>query len=185
MNDIWKKFKKEVFEFVKLLVFWFLVFLVVTKFLVSPIQVVGSSMYPTLKDKERGFSSVLSKNFDIERFDIVVVSAKGNSDEHWVKRVIGMPNETIECKNDVIYINGVALDQSFLDEDWIKNEKEIYGYFTENFGPYTLEDDEYFLMGDNRTHSTDSRDVGTFTKDEITSVGIFVYYPFVEFGVKE
>ena len=184
MNDKWKSLKKEVFEFVKLLVFWFLVFLIVTKFLVSPIQVIGSSMHPTLKNKERGFSSVLSKNFDIERFDIVVVSAKENSNEHWVKRVIGMPNETIECKNDVIYINGVALDQSFLDEDWVNQEKAIYGHFTENFGPYTLKEDEYFLMGDNRTHSTDSRDVGAFSKEEITSVGIFVYYPFEEFGSK-
>lgn len=184
MNDKWKSFKKEVFEFVKLLVFWFLVFLIVTKFFVSPIQVIGSSMHPTLKNKERGFSSVLSKNFDIERFDIVVVSAKENSNEHWVKRVIGMPNETIECKNDVIYINGVALDQSFLDEDWVNQEKTIYGHFTENFGPYTLKEDEYFLMGDNRTHSTDSRDVGAFSKEEITSVGIFVYYPFEEFGSK-
>ena len=184
MNDKWKSLKKEVFEFVKLLVFWFLVFLIVTKFFVSPIQVIGSSMHPTLKNKERGFSSVLSKNFDIERFDIVVVSAKENSNEHWVKRVIGMPNETIECKNDVIYINGVALDQSFLDEDWVNQEKAIYGHFTENFGPYTLKEDEYFLMGDNRTHSTDSRDVGAFNKEEITSVGIFVYYPFESFGSK-
>ena len=111
MNEKWKNFKKEVFEFAKLLVFWFLVFLVVTKFLVSPIQVIGSSMYPTLKDKQRGFSSVLSKNFDIERFDIVVVRAKGNENDHWVKRVIGMPNETIECRNDVIYINGKPLEQ--------------------------------------------------------------------------
>ena len=76
------------------------------------------------------------------------------------------------------------LDQTFLDKDWVEQEKAIYGYFTEDFGPYTLKDDEYFLMGDNRTHSTDSRDVGTFNKEEITSVGIFVYYPFEEFGGK-
>ena len=185
MNDKFNNLKKEVFEFVKLLVFWFLIFLVVTKFLVSPIQVVGSSMYPTLKNKERGFTSVISKNFEIERFDIVVVNAKGNNDDHWVKRVIGMPNETIECRNDVIYINGKELAQSFLDKNWMEEEKKVYGHFTENFGPYTLKENEYFLMGDNRTHSTDSRDVGAFTKDEISSVGIFVYYPFEELGVKE
>ena len=183
MSELSKRLGKEVFDFVKLLVFWFVVFLVVTKFLVSPIQVVGSSMYPTLKDKERGFSSVISKSFDIERFDIVVVNSKGN-DGYWVKRIIGMPNETIECKNDIIYINGKELDQTFLDKDWVEQEKSIYGYFTEDFGPYTLKEDEYFLMGDNRTHSTDSRDVGAFNKEEITSVGIFVYYPFEEFGGK-
>lgn len=184
MDGMLEKIKKEVLEFAKLLVFWFFVFLIITKFLVNPIQVIGDSMYPTLVDKERGFSSVISKYFEIERFDIVVVQAKGNSD-HWVKRVIGMPNETIECRNDVIYINGVELEQDFLNEEWVESEIDIYGYFTYDFGPYTLKEDEYFLLGDNRTHSTDSRAVGTFSKDEITSVGIFAYYPFEEFGIKK
>ena len=184
MNEKFQQLKKEVIDFIKLLVFWFLIFLVITKVFVSPIQVVGSSMYPTLVDKERGFSSVISKHFEIERFDIVVVEAKGNSREYWVKRVIGLPNETIEYKDDILYINGKVVEQDFLDENWVENEKNIYGNFTEDFGPYTLKSDEYFLMGDNRTHSTDSRDVGAFTKDEIASVGIFVYFPFDQFGGK-
>lgn len=181
-----KKFdlKKEVFDFVKLLVFWFLIFMVVTKFVVNPIQVIGNSMYPTLKDKERGFSSIISKNFEINRLDIVVVEAKDKSSDHWVKRVIGLPNETIECRDDVIYIDGVPLEQDFLDEEYISAEKAIYGKLTEDFGPITLKENEYFLMGDNRQHSTDSRVVGPFSKDEITSVGIFIYYPFDEFGAK-
>ena len=176
--------KKEVFDFVKLLVFWFVVFMVVTRFIVNPIQVIGNSMYPTLKDKERGFSSIISRNFDIHRFDIVVVEAKDNSNDHWVKRVIGMPNETIECRDDVIYINGDPLEQDFLDEEYVASEVATYGRFTEDFGPFILGEDEYFLMGDNRQHSTDSRVVGAFHKDEITSVGIFIYYPFDEFGIK-
>ena len=184
MGEKIQNLKKEVFDFIKLLVFWFFVFFIVTKLFVSPIQVIGSSMYPTLVDKERGFSSVFSKHFEIDRFDIVVVEAKGNEKEYWVKRVIGLPGETIECKDDVIYINGQPLKQSFLDEDWVASETAIYGSFTEDFGPYTLGDDEYFLMGDNRNHSTDSRDVGPFSKDEIASVGIFVYFPFSEFGGK-
>ena len=141
-------------------------------------------MYPTLTDRERGFSSIISKHFEIERFDIVVVRSE-ETDNYWVKRVIGMPGETIECKDDVIYINGVELKQEFLDEDWVNHEKDIYGYFTYDFGPYTLDEGEYFVMGDNRTHSTDSRVVGAFTKDEIVSVGIFSYFPFEEFGIKE
>lgn len=176
--------KKEVFDFVKLLVFWFLVFMVLTKFVVNPVQVIGSSMYPTLKDKERGFSSIISKNFEIHRLDIVVVDAKDNSGDHWVKRVIGLPYETIECRDDIIYINGEALSEDFLDEKYVNSEREIYGRLTDDFGPITLGENEYFLMGDNRQHSTDSRAVGPFNKDDITSVGIFVYFPFSEFGGK-
>lgn len=184
MEEKFDKIKKEVLEFLKLLVFWFLVFMVITKFFVNPIQVIGNSMYPTLKDKERGFSSIISKNFEIKRFDIVVVEAKGDSKDHWVKRVIGMPNETIECRNDMIYIDGKELDQPFLNEEWMESEKAIYGTFTSDFGPYTLKENEYFLLGDNRVHSTDSRIVGPFSKEEITSIGVFVYFPFQEFGIK-
>lgn len=182
MNKI--DFKKEVLDFLKLLVFWFLIFLVITKFFVNPIQVIGNSMHPTLVDQERGFSSVISKHFDIERFDIVVVEAPGNPNDHWVKRVIGLPNETISYKDEVLYINGNAVEQDFLDETYVASETEIYGEFTENFGPITLKEDEYFLMGDNRKHSTDSRRVGAFSKEDITSVGIFVYFPLSEFGGK-
>lgn len=139
-------------------------------------------MYPTLLDEERGFSSVISKYFDIERFDIVVVEAENK--DFWVKRVIGCPNDTIEMKNDVLFINGEEVQQDFLDIRYVADEIEKYGYFTEDFGPVTLKDNEYFLMGDNRHHSTDSRVVGPFTEEQISSVGVFVYYPLTQIGVK-
>ena len=156
----------------------------ITNFVVKPVQVDGDSMYPTLEDQERGFSSVISKHFDIERFDIVVVESQSDSNVYWVKRVIGLPNETISCVNDVIYIDGKAIEQDFLDENYVASEKQIFGSFTRDFGPIVLGENEYFLMGDNRNHSTDSRSVGAFSKEDITSVGIFVYFPFSEFGGK-
>lgn len=177
-------FKKEVFDFLKLLVFWFLVFLVVTKFIINPVQVIGSSMYPTLKDRQRGFSSIVSKNFEVERFDIVVVEAKDNPKNHWVKRVIALPNETIECREGIVYIDGKPLNEDFLDAKYVQEQMEVYGYFTKDFPAVTLGENEYFLMGDNRPHSTDSRVVGAFGYDEITSLHIFVYYPFEDFGMK-
>lgn len=175
-------FKEECLSLIKMFGFWFVVFFLITRFLVNPIQVVGSSMYPTLVDQERGFSSVISKHFEIERFDIVVVEAAEH--DFWVKRVIGLPNDTVEYRNDVLYINNEAVSQDFLDEAYVANEVEKYGYFTENFGPVTLGSDEYFLMGDNRHHSTDSRVVGVFKQDQITSVGVMIYYPFNRIGVK-
>lgn len=176
--------KKEILEFLKLLVFWGVIFFLLTKFIINPVQVIGSSMYPTLKDRDRGFSSIISTHFELNRFDIVVVEAKDQSNDHWVKRIIGMPNETIECKNGVIYINHEPIQEDFLDTDYVLSEIDKYGFFTEDFDEIQLKENEYFLMGDNRIHSTDSRRVGPFTKDEITSVGIFVYYPFDELGMK-
>lgn len=176
--------QKELLEWVKLFAFWIVFFTIMTKFIVNPIQVDGDSMYPTLIDESRGFSSIISRHFEVDRFDIVVVEAKNNPEEHWVKRVIGLPGETIECFDNVIYIDGEELDESFLDQDYKESEEELYGYFTYDFGPVELGDDEYFVMGDNRTHSTDSRVVGAFTKDEITSVNVLIFYPFEQFGVK-
>lgn len=182
MKDKFKILKEEIISLLKMFVFWFGLFFLITQFLVNPIQVIGNSMHPTLLDEERGFSSVISKHFDIERFDIVVVEAENK--DFWVKRVMGCPNDTIEMRNDVLFINGEEVSQDFLDIRYVAEEIEKYGYFTEDFGPITLKEDEYFLMGDNRHHSTDSRVVGPFKKDQISSVGVFVYYPFSQIGVK-
>lgn len=182
MNKKKFDFKREILSLAKMFAFWFVIFFLITKFFVNPIQVIGSSMYPTLIDQERGFSSVISKHFDIDRFDIVVVEAQEK--DYWVKRVIGLPNDTIEYRNDTLYINGKIVEQDFLDQEYVKQEIEKYGYFTEDFNEITLADDEYFLMGDNRHHSTDSRVVGPFKQEQITSVGVMVYYPFQQLGLK-
>lgn len=78
-----------------------------------PIVVNGSSMYPTLQDKSYGFSNIFSRRVSgIERFDIVVVYLESR-DENLVKRVIGLPNETITFTNDTLYVNGTPIDQPF------------------------------------------------------------------------
>lgn len=184
IKPVKKTLIQELVEWVKLFAFWIVVFTIITKFIVHPIQIVGNSMYPTLIDQSRGFSSIISRNSEIERLDIVVVEAKDNPDDFWVKRVIGLPGETVECIDGVVYIDGKPLEEDFLDKDYVESEEEIYGYFTYDFDAVELDDDEYFVMGDNRTHSTDSRVVGPFEKDEIKSVHVLIFYPFEYFGVK-
>lgn len=112
----------------------------------------GNSMYPTLKDKQ---VVRISKVKEINRFDIVI--AKKTDNYLIVKRVIGLPNEKIEYKNNHLYINDEPVTEDFID---------LYTVKTEDF-TYVLEEDEYFLLGDNREYSTDSREYGAFEKEKI------------------
>lgn len=145
-----------------------IVFLFVT-FLFRPVSVSGTSMYPTLTDKEFGFSSVIGKTlFGIQRDDIVIVKTDG---KYIIKRVIGLPGETIACVDGVLYINEEPIDESsYLDSDYIESMKEQgVQYFTSDFGPITLNADEYFCLGDNRPNSADSRVYGAFTIEQIVA----------------
>ena len=171
-NYLWSLFKSVLLAMI-------LVFVINTWFF-KPVEVIGSSMYPTLKDGQQGLSSVIALNTQgINRFDVVVV--KTDSD-FLVKRVIGLPNEKLMFKNDYLYINDEIVNQDFLDSNYVKQMKENGSFFTTDFGPITLGPDEYFLMGDNRQVSIDSRysHYGPFKKEAIISKYMLILYPFNE-----
>ena len=109
-------------------------------------------MYPTLKDKQ---VVRVSKIKEVSRFDIVI--AKKHDNYLIVKRVIGLPDEKVEYKGNHLYINEKPVTEDFID---------LYLTKTEDF-TYTLKDDEYFLLGDNREYSTDSRELGAFKKEKL------------------
>lgn len=167
---LWSLFKSILSALILVLIFntWFF----------KPVMVVGNSMFPTLEDGQQGFSSVIALNTQgLERFDVVVVKADEN---YLVKRVIGLPNDTIEFKNEELMINGQLIDQYFLNQQYVDQLKQSYIQFTSDFGPITIGPDEYFLMGDNRPLSVDSRfsQYGPFKKEAIISKDLYVIYPF-------
>lgn len=171
------KRKSTLFNLLKSFILAFIIVSLINTWLFKSVQVVGNSMYPTLKNGEQGFSSIIHKNVEgLQRFDIVVVKTEK---QYLVKRVIGLPNETIEVKDEVLYIDGQFVNQPFLDQDYVKSFKT----FTQDFGPITLGEDDYFLMGDNRPVSMDSRfsQYGPFHKDMIISKNIMILYPINEF----
>lgn len=176
-----KKYRilKEIFSWAKVIILALIIAFVCSNYIALPIQVEGNSMYPTLEDGEFGLSYVFKRRFmEVERGDIVVVKYRPTN-EFWVKRVIALPNETISCKNDKIYINGKILEEPYLNKEYVKKMKERQGYFTEDFQEVKLKDNEYFLMGDNRQASFDSRRVEKmFTLDDIQSANGFVLFPF-------
>lgn len=139
---------------------------IVSMFFVTPIHIYGQSMEPTYHDGQNGFSMKSSLCLQtLERFDIVIIKNDQTNQKSWIKRIVGMPNETIECKDNTIYIDGKAIKQPFLDE--------VMGQ-TSDFGPLVLEDDEYFVLGDNRMVSSDSRVIGPVKKEEIVAKGAWV-----------
>lgn len=182
-----KNWKKELLEYAKTFVICAMCVYLFTMFVAKTVVVVGSSMYPTLEDGEFGITNVFSAKFlDIERFDIVIVYIE-ELDEYWVKRVVGLPGETISCKNDVLYIDGDEVKQPFLDKNYVNDEISEHGAFTRDFNEITLGEDEYFLMGDNRNHSSDSRveDIGPFTRDQIVGKDVLILYPFDKIKIAE
>lgn len=177
------KFAIEILDLIRTVLICAVVVFVCTKFFFKPVRVDGDSMKPTLKDGEYGFSNVFSiLNEDFSRFDVVVVN-HNEDNSLWVKRIIGMPNDTVEYKNDKLYVNGKYLEENFLDKEYVNrqtNNGEIQ--FTRDFGPVKVKKNEVFLMGDNRLVSHDSRAVGAFEISDLLSKSVFIYFPFDEIG---
>ena len=157
----------------------FVIVFLINGFLIAPTKVVGTSMLNTLADGDVLMVDKVTYDFrEPKRFEIVVFPYQYNKSTNFVKRIIGLPGEKVEIKDFKIYINDVLLD-------------EYYGIYDEeaqnrisNYGPVTLAADEYFVMGDNRDHSDDSRsvDVGVVKEDNIIGRAIFRIYPFNGFG---
>ena len=147
-----------------------IVVLLFKQFLFAPIKVNGDSMYSTLKDKDIMILDKINYRFNqIKRFDIVVVDADY---ELLIKRVIGLPGEKIEIKNNKLYINDKFVKQNFKYKE------------TEDF-VYKIPKDDYFVMGDNRTNSLDSRYFGSFKRKKIIGKTNLTVFPFSRFGRKK
>lgn len=145
-----KSIKQEIFEWIMVFVVAAAMAFVVRTFIFEPVRVDGSSMLNTLTDSE----FMIATKFDYwlgdpERFDVVICNYPHTNDSMYrVKRVIGMPGETIQLLGGELYINGEHMEQNF-----------DMGSVTQNFGPFTVPQDHYFVLGDNRNNSKDSRSI--------------------------
>lgn len=189
---------EDILGFIKVFVVSAIVILLFVNFVAHPVRVDGRSMYPTLKDGEFGFTNVGGVLLNgVERGDIVVVTMEEEGQKtHWVKRVIGLPGDTVSCVNDVVYINGKVLDETkYIDPDYRQSLVDKFGYFNKvpnadntnvvEFEEVKLKDDEYYVMGDNRPYSKDSRYVGPVKKSQIFAKKMLVLLPISDIGVKD
>lgn len=166
-------------DFVETLVIGLSIFLVIYLFFMQPHQVSGHSMETTLMDKDYVLTDKVSyKVGDPQRGDIVVFHAPPDANCpvgtgcDFIKRIIALPGEEVSVRSNGIYINGVKLDEPYLDEG-IQTEA---GNFTRGRS-ITVGQDEYFMVGDNRPHSSDSRAWGPVNKSQIVGKAFFRYWP--------
>ena len=180
-EKIKKPFKQEICEWGATLVVALIIAFFVRTFIFEPVRVDGDSMYPTLHHGEfmyvskldygssfigipfTGIGTYITLGGEPERFDVVVCNYPDRLNEqggrlNFVKRVVGLPGDTIEIRGGYLYVNGVRHEEKFLHER-----------MNRDYGPYTVPEGHYFLMGDNRNNSNDSRNgaVGAVPRDMI------------------
>ena len=160
---------KEFFSWVKAIVIAVVLAFLIRTYIFTPIVVDGESMMPTLLDHERIILNKFGTDIDsIDRFDVVVFHATEERD--YIKRVIGLPGDHIEYKDDTLYINGKKYDEPYLEEYKAEMDGEpLTGDFTleEITGSDTVPDNQLFLMGDNCENSLHSREIGTIPIEKI------------------
>lgn len=155
-----------------------LTYLIIT-FVGQRTRVSGSSMETTLHNGDNLIVDKLSYRFrDPKRYDIIVFPYKYEENTYYIKRIIGMPGETLQIKDGYVYIDGEQLTSDIYGNELIEDPQTAED-------PVTLGEDEYFVMGDNRNHSMDSRDpsVGVLKKSDLMGRAWVRIYPFNSVGV--
>ncbi|MGI6071508.1 MAG: signal peptidase I [Lachnospiraceae bacterium] len=173
-----KKIKKEAVEWLKTIGIALVAALIINYLIIINSVVPSGSMEETIMAGSRMFGFRLSYIFsNPERGDIIIFRYPDDKRQIYVKRVIGLPGETLEIIQGVTYIDGEPLEEPYLKEE-VKPE---------DLGPYEIPEDSYFVMGDNRNYSRDSRRWNNtyVSKKAIQGKALLCYWPFSRFGVLE
>lgn len=164
-----KSIVKEILSYVIIIALAFVLAHFWKQYISTKVEVISGSMKDTLQIDDRLIASKLPYVFgEPQRGDIVVFHFPDDESEVFIKRLIGLPGETIEIVDGYVYVDGVLLE-----EDYVKGNREG------SFGPYEVPDGEYFMLGDNRLHSGDSREWNDkyVSKDQLIGKALFLYKP--------
>lgn len=167
MEEKEKNILKEIIPYIVIVI----VVVLIRSFIITPVKVDGASMVPTLSDNE----ILILKKYDhtFERFDIIVFDYNNN---RLIKRVIGLPGDYVEYKDDKLYINGKHVKEPFT------RNSNTTDFKLEDIELDKVSKDCYFVMGDNRDNSTDSRIIGEVCMEDIKGSTNFSIFPFNSFG---
>lgn len=164
-----KKFLKELLPYIVIII----IVVIIRTFFITPAVVDGNSMNPTLDNNNIVILNKINyKVNDINRFDVVVVKL---GEEKLIKRVIALPGEHVEYKDESLYIDGFIVNENF-------NHGDTNDFKLESIGYLKIPGDKYFVVGDNRMNSTDSRMIGLIDKKDIMGSVSFRIFPISKFS---
>lgn len=167
---IWRIF----LDFAETIVIAGAIFVVVYAFLFRPFQVNGNSMFPTFQNGEYIFTNLITLRISpLKRGDVVVFKAPANQEKDYIKRIIGLPGDTVQIKDGYVYVNGQLLNEPYEPKEYRTTGEA----FMQDGQTVTVPQESYFVLGDNRPGSSDSRDWGFVTKNKIIGKSFFVYWP--------
>lgn len=151
------------------------IFLVIYIFIVRPFQVSGESMFPTYKNKEYILTNLIELRFgELKKGDVIVFTAPTDNEKDFIKRIIAGPGDRIMLKDGFVYLNGNKLNESA----YLASDVRTYGgAFLQENSERTVPEGNYFVMGDNRPYSSDSREWGFLKKTAVIGKSFFVYWP--------
>ncbi|PYZ93166.1 signal peptidase I [Salipaludibacillus keqinensis] len=171
--------KSESWEWVKAVAVALILAVVIRYFFFAPIVVDGQSMMPTLGHNDRMIVNKIGYNIsEPDRFDIIVFHAPQNKD--YIKRVIGLPGDTVHYEDDVLYINDEEYEEPYLDDFKAEAANRPFTgdfHLSDVTGYDTIPEGHVFVLGDNRQHSKDSRHIGVIPYDEVVGKANFVFWP--------
>ena len=148
--------------------------IMIVVFLYQPVKVEGTSMLPELRDQERIFvNKFVYRIGEINRKDIVVFWYPNDTSKSYIKRIIGMPGDTVEIKDGVVYINNKPLQESYIDPTYMDRR---------SYPPKTVTAGYYYVLGDHRNQSNDSRMWGLVPEKYIYGKAVFRYWPVTKIG---
>ncbi len=149
--------------------------MVIIVFLYQPVKVEGTSMAPLLSDQERIFINKFVYRFEpIDRGNVVVFWYPLDRTKSFIKRVVGLPGETLEIESGRLYIDGKRVAEPYVPASFFDGS---------SYGPIRVQQDEYFVMGDHRDSSNDSRVFGPVPRKFIYGKAVFAYWPVDHFGI--
>lgn len=151
------------------------IFLVIYIFILRPFQVSGDSMYPTFKNGEYILTNLIGLRFaSPQRGDVIVFKAPTDNEKDFIKRIIGIGGDTVMLQKGKVFLNGTQLDESA----YLASDVQTYpGSFLLEGQSTTVPEGSYFVMGDNRPFSSDSREWGYLPGKDLEGVSFFVYWP--------
>lgn len=177
-----RKLKHFFLDIIEVLVFAIAIFLFIYLLVLQPHKIKGASMEPNYPNGQYLLTDKVTYRLrEPERGDVIVFEAPASDDEEFIKRIIGIPGEIISIQDGAVYINSLKLDESYLDNSLQTSSSSFLKEGVETQIP----SDYYFVLGDNRPYSSDSRTWGFVSKDKITGRAWIIYWPISDIGIVE